>query len=404
MAQFLQHRIIMNASPQSEQPMTPVNSSETPLKPHLAYLDGLRALTAIYVVLFHALIQVEPNGKLLVGNEKAFATIFTFGHQAVDLFIVISGFCLMLPVIKNNGRLVGGVGNFFWKRARRILPPYYMALTLTLLAIYFFVGQKTGTGWDSALPVTYKGLLAHIFLIQDIFADTSEQINGAFWSISVEWRIYFVFPLLLIAWRTIGPILTAILAIVASFIILYFLIHSPIHYDANTTVGIMPQYLALFVLGMLGATICHSTNANFSRLRQRIPWLFLMYGSLALVILLCKMKIFYGSRVPVAYNDVFAGIWAMSLLVTISISEKNCFRKFLAWRPISFVGTFAYSIYLIHGPIQQFLWQYILRTLHLQLFSVFIVQCTVGTIIIIGISYCFFLIGERPFLKSKTVK
>ncbi len=306
----------------------------------------------------------------------------------------------MLPVIKNNGRLIGGIHTFIWKRARRILPPYFIALAFTLITIHLLIGHKTGTGWDSALPVTQKGLLAHLLLVQDIFADTADQINGAFWSISVEWRIYFIFPLLILGWRKIGPIATSMLAILTSYVLLYLLSHSALHYNSDVTVGIMPQYLGLFALGMLGASICHSSEANFTQLRHKIPWMKLMYGSMALVFILCKVKIFHGSRLPIAFSDLIAGIWAMSLLIAISIDEKNYLRQFLSWKPISFVGTYAYSIYLIHGPLQQIIWQYALHPLHLQPLRIFIIQCTLGTLVIIGISYCFFLVAERPFLRA----
>ena len=375
-----------------------------PGQKHLAYLDSLRALAAIYVVFFHALIQIEPDGKTLTGKAKAFAVFFTFGHQAVDLFIVISGFCLMLPVIKNEGHLIGGVKTFFGKRAKRILPPYFIALGFTLFAIKTMVGHKTGTGWDVAIPVTLKGLITHFLLVQDVFSDTAEQINGAFWSISVEWRIYFVFPLLLFAWRRFGPLATTMIAILTSYGLLDLLSHSALNYNPNAMVGIMPQYLGLFALGMLGAALCHPTNPTLSKIRQRVPWMALMYGSLALVFILCKAKIYHGSHVPIAFSDLIVGIWAMSLLIAVSINGKGHIRRFLSWKPLAFVGTYAYSIYLIHGPLQQIIWQFALQPLHLRPLMIFIIQCTVGTLIIIGLSYGFFLFGERPFFRNQNYK
>ena len=54
--------------------------------------------------------------------------ILTWGTHGVDLFIVISGFCLMIPVLRSEGRL--NVGQFYGRRATRILPAYYVALAI----------------------------------------------------------------------------------------------------------------------------------------------------------------------------------------------------------------------------------------------------------------------------------
>ena len=69
-------------------------------KVHLGYLDSLRALAAIYVVMYHAIYQIDPHHPVRTGAAGAFRSLFV-GHYAVDLFIVLSGFCLMLPVARS---------------------------------------------------------------------------------------------------------------------------------------------------------------------------------------------------------------------------------------------------------------------------------------------------------------
>src|SRR4051794_25368043 len=60
-------------------------------KPHLAFVDGLRALAALYVVMHHIWYNAP-----LTGAFGSAMDIWRFGRYAVDLFIVLSGFCLML--------------------------------------------------------------------------------------------------------------------------------------------------------------------------------------------------------------------------------------------------------------------------------------------------------------------
>ncbi|MBD0258097.1 MAG: acyltransferase family protein [Cytophagales bacterium] len=78
---------------------------------HLRYLDGLRAAAALFVVLHHAWLEAGQAYQVL-------------GHYAVGLFIVLSGFCLMLPVVRGDGTLPGGPIHFMRKPARPKQPPY----------------------------------------------------------------------------------------------------------------------------------------------------------------------------------------------------------------------------------------------------------------------------------------
>jgi peptidoglycan/LPS O-acetylase OafA/YrhL len=126
----------------------------------------------------------------------------SFAREAVALFIVLSGFCLMLPVVRHGAEIQGGAWQFFKRRARRILPPYYFALAISLLLIWTVIGQKTNTHWDASLPADGKAIWTHLLLLQDVFQDTSARINHVMWSISVEWRIYFLFP-------SAGPVLAS---------------------------------------------------------------------------------------------------------------------------------------------------------------------------------------------------
>jgi peptidoglycan/LPS O-acetylase OafA/YrhL len=134
-------------------------------KLHLAHLDGIRALMALYVLLSHAKYQVYDSGGGTHGLAKLICRSLEFGHFAVTMFIMLSGFCLTLPVLKNNGVLRWGAVEFFKRRAIRILPPYYFALALSLVLIGTVIGKKTGTHWDCSIPVTTFGIVTHVLVV-----------------------------------------------------------------------------------------------------------------------------------------------------------------------------------------------------------------------------------------------
>lgn len=98
--------------------------SEKRLRLH--YLDGLRGLAALYVVLVH----VEPSmgGQLPVWIEL-FVKTLGYGRVSVVIFIVLSGYVLMMPVVRSqSGNLSGSLIDYIKRRSRRILPPFYGSL------------------------------------------------------------------------------------------------------------------------------------------------------------------------------------------------------------------------------------------------------------------------------------
>ncbi len=129
---------------------------ELPAPPRLRldYLDGLRGLAALYVVMHHAYYGLTAEASL--PPLAAHLTYWLYlGRSAVDVFIVLSGYCLMLPIIR-SGRLSGGSGGFLRRRARRILPPYYAALGVSLLVIAVLPPlhdlSHPDALWNEALP------------------------------------------------------------------------------------------------------------------------------------------------------------------------------------------------------------------------------------------------------------
>src|SRR4051812_19923383 len=109
-------------------------------KARLHYVDGLRAFAALTVFLGHASLMVFWN----LPADTPYLGWFLFwanGDCAVVAFIVVSGFCLMRPVIL-SGELKGGIRKFYAGRCLRILPAYYAALFVSLLLIATLIGQK----------------------------------------------------------------------------------------------------------------------------------------------------------------------------------------------------------------------------------------------------------------------
>lgn len=126
----------------------------------------------------------------------------------------------------------------------------------------------------------------------------------------------------------------------------------------------------------------------------------LLWASLA-VVMVSKAKIWHGGILPIPVLDEFLGLWAMYLLIVVSQSEKGALYRILGYKPLVFLGTFAYSIYLVHAPLLQVFWQYIFVPLQNRPSQMFVALALVATPLIVGMSYASFLLCERPFLKRK---
>jgi peptidoglycan/LPS O-acetylase OafA/YrhL len=367
---------------------------------HLASLDSLRAVAALYVLCHHAFQQAGLEGDRLPKALQAFTKLFSYGHYAVDLFIVLSGFCLMLPVIRNGGRLRDSYKQFCIKRVKRILPPYYLAMTLALLLIFTCIGQPTGRSWDMSLPVDTKSIATHIFLVHDLFQDTCLKINSAFWSISVEWRIYFLFPLLVAGYRLWGGIKTTLVATGVGYIL--FLLMAKVSFLNSNPIGPCPHYLGLFAMGMLAADIAFNDTDFHLHLRRYVPWTSL--SVLFILLALPAYNLFLGGGQSWVISDLLVGVACMAILIFTTTNRNHPANKILGWKPLAKVGVFSYSLYLIHAPLLQVFIQYFMTPLKLNFASEALVLLFVAIPLIIAFSYCFFLICEKPFMTRRAKK
>ncbi len=363
---------------------------------HLDFLDGLRALAALTVIVDHAysILWYEVAGTATKGSAYWLGFTQMIGHFAVTTFIVLSGYCLMLPVVRAGGVLKGGPSLFFRKRAKRILPPYYLALLLSLFLIVSLIGQPTGSHWDTSIRVDGPGLITHLLLLHNLFPQDQVQINNALWTVAVEWQIYFLFPALVWLWRYAGGARATLAALACGYGVYFVIRHTPY-------VGLNAPYLGMFALGAWGAAVTFDAAPFYERLRARLPCALIggaMFGLIAAYSLIVG---WHDAERRYVFLDSMVGVGIVMLLISAGRGQANRARALLSGRPLVFLGTFAYSIYLIHVPIQQLFWQYALRPLDLAPLPAFGLLLVFGTPIILGAAYLFFLACERPFMNTK---
>jgi peptidoglycan/LPS O-acetylase OafA/YrhL len=346
------------------------------------HVEGLRGVAALYVFLYH----VWQSAVAHAGATIALLLPFTlpwlqFGHFAVSVFIVISGYCLGLPVATRPERRFDA-RRFAQRRARRLGPAYVLALVLTLIPFYATLALR---GQHVAFSHVAIALVAHLALLHNLVQVLAEYLNGPMWSIALEVQIYVVFALLLVPlWRRFGP-WAQLAAALAIGLAPQLLFHGALAYTA-------PWLLGLYAMGVVAA---HATARGWNA-----PWLrvaAVAAGIAGVVMMLPRGDAAAdGSLWPA---DIVVGAAVALLFVTSGGTALPVTARLLALRPVVLLGTFSYSLYLIHAPL-------VLLT------AAALAHWHAGTAasglawgllvpVVIALAYAFYRVAERPFLSPE---
>ncbi|MDH5034483.1 MULTISPECIES: acyltransferase family protein [Chryseobacterium] len=356
------------------------------MKVRFEFLDGIRGISALWVVLYHSLLF---NGYSTGHNIKwsnHFVLFFiqkatSIGHLAVSIFIVLSGFCLALPVVNNNMEIKGGFKRYISRRAKRLIPPYYVALLLSGLLILLFPLLQTpyNTAWDSKLPVSFWSVISHIGLFHNLKSSWIFKINGAHWSIATEWQIYWLFPFMLLFWRRTNVYISFII-----FVLLALLLKKLIPMAK-------PEFIILFFMGVI---CCYLSFKKMTVNKLLIP--------LATTIFLAGLLAFALLHINGFVMILLTGITFSFLLYSLVSYTKSTEKPILILenKPLEFLGKISYSLYLIHGPLLAIMNLYLLKNFELtndtRQWIIFI-----GVfILIIPVTTIFYNLVEKRFLNK----
>jgi len=252
--------------------MTAGMRNEQSGRAYFPHVEGLRGIAALYVFLYHMWQVGIAHAGATLGMLLPFTLPWLqFGHYAVTVFIVISGYCLGLPVALRPDRPFS-VAAFARRRARRLGPAYVLALFLSLIPFYAVLALKGQhvAGWH--VPVA---LIAHLALVHNLIPSLAEYLNGPMWSIALECQIYVVFALLLVpVWRRFGPWTQLAIALVIGLTPQLFF-HGALAYAA-------PWLLGLFGIGFVAAHV----TARGVGLPRGFRWIALAGGLAAIAAVL----------------------------------------------------------------------------------------------------------------------
>ncbi|MFJ4221956.1 acyltransferase family protein [Curtobacterium luteum] len=363
----------------------------------LDHLDGLRAVLAIAVVLYHTGQYTGLDGEL--DAVPVLPEVLALGEFAVPVFIVLSGFTLMISVARSDQLEVrGGWGGHLRRRAKRLLPPYFAALLVSIFLIAALPPLNTtlGTQWDRKIPMSVEAVISHLLLIHNLSPDLIGLLNGSLWSIAVEWQITLAMPLILMLWRRTNTV-----AVVAAMTALGV---------ASSTSGVLawsaPFFPLLFTLGMLAAYWTQGDVGAIERRRGRLVGIVLHHhrvGTIVSTILLVGVLAASSVR-PVPMGTMMVGVVASMLLAFDQERARHDDRapvmtRILSLDPLRRCGNASYSIYLLHAPLLA-LGNLLLLPIEMPTIVRFVVLML--TVVPVTLLACgaFYLAVERRFLNS----
>jgi peptidoglycan/LPS O-acetylase OafA/YrhL len=290
-----------------------------PAARHIGYLDGLRALAVSLVVVRHVVLFAPAIA------TGVWIHVMQEGAHGVDLFFVISGFCLSYPTLaalNEQNPVRFNVAEFFAKRVTRIVPPYWIALGITVLIGAILIGSGVDI---SATSISMPSIAQA--LSQLVFFDHTDLTNPSFWTLAVEFRWYLLFPIALWLWVAHRR---AFWAVIATCVVAY-----QFTLAGGVDVGTLP----CFMLGIAAA----AAQVRPGSLNKYAAYLFpfALAGAVALEPL--RGAAWLG-------QDQF-GFQVAAFLFVLAVGNYRGTRAVLAWMPLRAIGVASYSIYLMHQPI-----------------------------------------------------
>ncbi|MBB6051694.1 acyltransferase family protein [Armatimonas rosea] len=350
-----------------------------PSRRHLPAVDALRGLACLWVVLHHAFGD-QP------GVPTALARFCEIGWLGVSLFLVLSGFCLYYPLVQEREEqsVVVHLKQFFLRRARRILPPYYLSLAVALALGLRFLHQQGRP--VSELLGSWYDLPLHLVLLHNLTRQTFASLSSVCWSLALEWQLYLIFPVLvaLVARRGIRTVLIATLVIV---LLWQGLAARELGVSRTWQPGLAVVYHALpgrvfeFACGMLAAL----RVARPVRGQRAIA---LVVGSACLLPALVLVLGFY--RLGPLCDPLWGIVFACCLILVGEWRVQS-----LLGRVLVFLGERSYSIYLLHLLIMLAL------PLPSAVASSPLLTGLVRTASALLAGLAFFTVAERPFLRRR---
>jgi peptidoglycan/LPS O-acetylase OafA/YrhL len=328
-----------------------------------AYIDTLRAIAILMVVLVHTSQHIENIHPMVAGFSA-------YCQMGVQLFFVASALtlCLSFQTKESEPRSIAA---FYVRRFFRIAPLYYLAIPL-----YFTLWVVKGRFLEGTFkaPEQYNALnvLSNMSFVHDFVPSAQNNIVPGGWSIGVEMAFYLFFPMLYMFFKKFNfdrkMILSAIFFSLFCNVAINFVFST--YFDTSVSNQSFSYYLILnhlpvFLIGILVFSILRGQHAQKISSFVAVG-VFIVFSIFSVLIWNIDWKISF-LIVPTLSGASFAGLALLA-------SQIRSYPKL-----VQRIGILSYPIYILHficteaiEPVLVRKWDAILPTNpNLQLFIIY---------------------------------
>jgi len=305
--------------------MTKVVTSE---RSYRSDIDGIRAIAISSVVLYHAGVPICSGG-----------------FSGVDIFFVISGYLIGGHIFSELRSGTFSFLSFYQRRAKRILPAFYVVLAFTIMASYFLLSPYENHLFAlSAVSATlYVPNIFFLRYLNDYFnAGTSYHPLLMTWSLGVEEQFYAIIPLLMVLLTRIRRSLL-LPAIITICILSFLLAWHQVSIHPSDAFYLLPERAWELGVGVALA-VMEQTRRTIS-----LPSLFThLLGTAGFALMLAPIFVLNANMKfpgPAALPTVLG----TALVIALPASWIN--RRLLSLPFLVFIGRISYSWYLWHWPL-----------------------------------------------------
>jgi peptidoglycan/LPS O-acetylase OafA/YrhL len=302
-----------------------VTDRETPYRPDI---DGLRAVSILLVIAYHAHPWLVPGG--FVG---------------VDVFFVISGFLITRIIISQHESGVFSILDFYARRVRRIVPALLVVLAATYLIGWAILlpDQFTLLGKNIVASVAFAANLFQLTQIGYFAPDAADNPLLHIWSLGVEEQFYIFWPpalLLISRLKNRMPWIVALAAASFCVSLSIFAGHSDWAFYSP-----LPRAWELLAGGLL-AERARRKPMNFGLISSNL------LGGLGIAAICVAAMALDRTR---SFPGLYALLPVLGAMMIIASPNSLVSRFFLSSRPMVWIGLISYPLYLWHWPMLSYL-------------------------------------------------
>lgn len=283
-------------------------------------IQGLRSIAVLSVIIFHLNKYWLPGGFI-----------------GVDMFFVISGFLITGIILARKHQNEFSLISFYTSRIKRIVPAYLvLIIVIALCAAILFVPKDFDAFRASVKSVLYFNSNTFFAKQHDYFGPAVHELPLLHtWSLAIEMQFYLLLPVLLLLTprRWLIPSLLLLTAVLLGWS--EFRLHG--EHQQRVYFSLLAR-IPEFLFGSLAALVPRKDISSGKANLMAAASVLLIAGSFAFI----------------AEGRTFPGLMAIPACLGTSLlllSRNSLVNRILALKPLVFIGTLSYSLYLWHWPI-----------------------------------------------------